>query len=108
MGLDKAQKYLAQRQIHQVNDWGAAELDADGLTLQNELEQRQTVRLFPSPGHRVLSRVLSQMLPLRLTKSFLTYSVEKLEKNSPPYMVSCTLWQDGFPLILPELLKFLR
>ena len=49
-----------------------------------------------------------QMLPLRMTKSFLTYSVEKLEKNSAPYQVSCALWQDGFPLILPELLKFLR
>jgi len=48
------------------------------------------------------------MLPLRMTKSFLTYSVEKLERNSPPYVASCALWQDGFPLILPELLKFLR
>ncbi|KAK0648803.1 armadillo-type protein [Cercophora newfieldiana] len=89
MGLDKAQKYLQQRQVHQVGDWGSAELDAEGLALQNELEQRQA------------------MLPLRITKSFLTYSVEKLEKNSPPYIASCTLWQDGFPLILPELLKFL-
>lgn len=43
-----------------------------------------------------------------MTKSFLTYSVEKLEKNSPPYQASCALWQDSFPLILPELLKFLR
>jgi exportin-5 len=48
------------------------------------------------------------MLPLRVTKSFLTYSVEKIDRDSPPYQASCTLWQDGFPLILPELLKFLR
>ncbi|KAK0724766.1 armadillo-type protein [Lasiosphaeris hirsuta] len=89
MGLDKAQQYLTRHQIHEVGDWGSTELDAEGLALQSELEQRQT------------------MLPLRLTKSFLTYSVEKLEKDSPPYLASCTLWQDGFPLILPELLKFL-
>ncbi|KAK0669753.1 putative importin beta-related nuclear transport receptor [Cercophora samala] len=89
LGLDKAQRYLAQRRIHEVADWGAADLDAEGLALQAELEQRQT------------------MLPLRMTKSFLTYSVEKLEKNSPPYQASCALWQDSFPLILPELLKFL-
>jgi exportin-5 len=38
----------------------------------------------------------------------LTYSVERIEKNSLPYQASCTLWQDGFQLILPELLKFLR
>ncbi len=43
-----------------------------------------------------------------MTKSFLTYSVERIEKNSAPYQASCTLWQDGFQLILPELLKFLR
>ncbi|KAK5653569.1 hypothetical protein OQA88_8831 [Cercophora sp. LCS_1] len=89
MGLDKAQAYLAQRRIHEIQDWGSTELDEVGLALQNELEQRQT------------------MLPLRITKSFLTYSVEKLDKGSPPYMASCALWQDGFPLILPELLKFL-
>lgn len=43
-----------------------------------------------------------------MTKSFLTYSVERIEKGSLPYQASCTLWQDGFQLILPELLKFLR
>ncbi|KAK3322100.1 armadillo-type protein [Apodospora peruviana] len=89
LGLDQAQKYLASRRIDGINDWGSAELDAEGLALQSELEQRQT------------------FLPLRSTKSFLTYSVEKIEKNSAPYMASCTLWQDGFSLILPELLKFL-
>jgi len=89
IGLDKAQRYLAQRQIHQVGDWGEVMLDEEGLALQAEMENRQAV------------------LPLRTTKSFLTYSVEKLEKNSPPYLASCQLWQDGFPLILPELLKFL-
>ncbi|KAK3384786.1 armadillo-type protein [Podospora didyma] len=89
VGLDKAQKYLAERRIHEIGDWGSTALDAEGLALQAELEQRQS------------------LLPLRMTKSFLTYSVEKLEKNSPPYEASCALWQDGFPLILPELLKFL-
>ncbi|KAK0713838.1 armadillo-type protein [Lasiosphaeria miniovina] len=89
VGLDKVQKYLADRRIHEINDWGSTDLDAEGLALQNEMEQRQS------------------LLPLRLTKSFLTYSVEKLEKNSPPYLASCALWQDGFSLILPELLKFL-
>lgn len=89
MALDKAQSYLARRRIHEISDWGSVELDAEGLALQAELEERQT------------------LLPLRSTKSFLTYSVEKLEKNSPSYQASCLLWQDGFPVILPELLQFL-
>ncbi|KAL2135694.1 hypothetical protein VTI74DRAFT_7375 [Chaetomium olivicolor] len=89
LGLDRAQKYIAERRAHEVADWGSAELDAEGLALQAELERRQSA------------------LPLRVTKSFLTYSVERLEKNSPAYQASCALWQDGFQLILPELLKFL-
>ncbi|KAK4099940.1 hypothetical protein N658DRAFT_539264 [Parathielavia hyrcaniae] len=89
LGLDKVQKYLAERGVHTIADWGSTELDAEGLALQAELERRQSA------------------LPLRVTKSFLTYSVERVEKNSLPYQASCTLWQDGFQLILPELLKFL-
>ncbi|KAK3989669.1 putative importin beta-related nuclear transport receptor [Cladorrhinum sp. PSN332] len=89
LGLDRAQRYLAQRRIHEISDWGAVELDAEGLALQAELDQRQSI------------------LPLRVTKSFLTYSVERLDKTSPPFLASCALWQDGFQLILPELLKFL-
>ena len=90
MALDKAQAYLVRKRIHEIKDWGSVELDGEGLALQGELEERQT------------------LLPLRSTKSFLTYSVEKLDKNSAPYQASCSLWQDGFPVILPELLQFLR
>ncbi|KAI1385254.1 ARM repeat-containing protein [Hypoxylon trugodes] len=90
MALDKAQAYLAQKQMQNIPDWGAVELDAEGQALQAELEQRQTV------------------LPLRPTKSFLTCSVDKVEKDTDPYQVSCALWQDGFPTILPELLNFLN
>lgn len=43
LGLDKAQKYIAQRRIHEIADWGSTDLDAEGLALQAELEQRQTV-----------------------------------------------------------------
>ncbi|KAL2170402.1 hypothetical protein VTG60DRAFT_4888 [Thermothelomyces hinnuleus] len=89
LGLDKVQKYLTERRVHENADWGSTDLDAEGLALQAELEHRQSV------------------LPLRVTKSFLTYSVERIEKDSAPYQASCTLWQDGFQLILPELLKLL-
>jgi exportin-5 len=43
MGLDKAQQYLVRRRIHEISDWGSIELDAEGLALQKELEDRQTV-----------------------------------------------------------------
>ncbi|TAQ84731.1 hypothetical protein B7494_g6960 [Chlorociboria aeruginascens] len=50
---------------------------------------------------------LNKALPLRTTKSFLGCSTEKVEKGSPTYKVSCALWRDSLPVILPNLLKFL-
>lgn len=43
LALDKAQAYLANRQAHKIQDWGSTELDAEGLALQNELEERLKV-----------------------------------------------------------------
>ncbi|KAI5919723.1 armadillo-type protein [Camillea tinctor] len=90
MALDKAQEYLARKRMNEIQDWGSVELDAEGQVLQAELEERQ------------------QVLPLRPTKSFLTCSVEKIDKHAASYQVSCALWQDGFSIILPELLNFLN
>lgn len=87
--LDEAQDYLTRKRVSEMNDWGSVELDPEGLELQAQLEDRQS------------------QLPMRSTKSFLTYSVEKLEKSSPVYQASQAMWQDGFPIILPELLQFL-
>lgn len=47
LGLDKAQAYLVSRQAHNIKDWGSTELDAEGLALQNELEERLKVRVTP-------------------------------------------------------------
>jgi exportin-5 len=48
------------------------------------------------------------VLPLRPTKSFLAFSVERLSKSSAAFQASYALWQEGFPNILADLLKFLR
>ncbi len=49
MALDKAQQYLARRDVHRIGDWGSIELDAEGLALQAELERRQTVGFSVPP-----------------------------------------------------------
>ncbi|KAM3451289.1 hypothetical protein MY3296_005433 [Beauveria thailandica] len=89
LALDKAQSYLARKQANQVPDWGSHELDAEGLALQNEMEERIKV------------------LPLRATKSFLAFSVERLDKSSPAFQASYALWQDGFSSLLADLLQLL-
>ncbi|KAM0380843.1 hypothetical protein ACHAPY_005038 [Fusarium culmorum] len=89
LGLDKAQAYMANHRAHEIHDWGTRELDAEGLALQSELEERL------------------KLLPLRSTKSFLAFSVERLDKNSDAFKASYALWEDGFSNILADLLEFL-
>ncbi|KAI1826300.1 ARM repeat-containing protein [Xylaria intraflava] len=90
MALNKAQEYVIRKRMNEIEDWGSVPLDEEGKALQAELEARQI------------------SLPLRLTKSFLTCSVDKVDKNHDAFQVSSVLWQDCFPIILPELLKFLN
>ncbi|KAI0389345.1 ARM repeat-containing protein [Xylariaceae sp. FL0594] len=90
VALDKVQEYIVRRRMHEIQDWGAVELDDEGKALQAELEARQT------------------RLPLRLTKSFLTCSVDKIDRTEQPFQVSSALWQECFPIVLPELLSFLN
>lgn len=90
LGLDKAQQYLANRKVDQVKDWGACELDAEGLSLQAELEDRL------------------RLLPLRSTKSFIAFSVERIDKSSTAFMASYSLWGDSVVGILPYILQFLN
>lgn len=44
MKLDKAQNYLARKQMQNISDWGSVDLDDEGQALQIELEECQTVR----------------------------------------------------------------
>ena len=106
LGLDKAQAYLASHRAHEVADWGSCTLDEEGLTLQSELEERLKVRIVFHSARLEADR--NQVLPLRPTKTFLAFSVERLDKSSAAFQASYALWQDGFSNILADLLEFLR
>lgn len=49
-----------------------------------------------------------QALPLRATKTVMSVSVERLEQGSQPYDMACRLWHKNIPLILPNVLQFIR
>ncbi|PQE14421.1 nuclear import and export protein [Rutstroemia sp. NJR-2017a BBW] len=89
LGLDRVRDFLVSRRVHEIQDWGQYQLDAEAQSIQKDLEDRL------------------KAIPLRTTKSFLGCSTEKLEKNVPAYEISRTLWRDTLPVILPNLLKFL-
>lgn len=89
LGLGKVRNYLVSRRVHEIQEWGLYQLDEEGQAIQKELDDRV------------------KALPLRTTKSFLGCSTEKIEKDTLVYSVSCELWRDALPVILPNLLKFL-
>lgn len=90
LGLGKVRDYLVSRRVHEIEEWGLYQLDEVGQSIQKELEDRL------------------KALPLRTTKSFLSCSTEKVEKDTPTYKVSLLLWREALPVILPSLLKFMR
>lgn len=95
--------------MHEMADWGAVELDAEGQALQAEIEERQTVCVSTMFSVLFFTDNIVQSLPLRPTKSFLTCSIDKLDKkDTQPLQVCFALWQGGLPIILPELLNFIK
>ncbi|KAH8661650.1 armadillo-type protein [Tricladium varicosporioides] len=89
LGLDGVREFLVSRRVHEIDNWALYQLDAEGQALQAGLDERL------------------KALPLRTTKSFLACSTEKVEKDTSAYKISCALWRDALPVILPNLLKFL-
>ncbi|KAL7932413.1 armadillo-type protein [Trichoderma chlorosporum] len=89
LALDKAQAYLASRQAHNIQDWGSCKLDAEGLALQSELEERL------------------KLLPLRPMKTLLALSVDRVDKSSTAFQATSVIWEEGFANILADLLRFL-
>ncbi|KAI9825318.1 MAG: hypothetical protein M1819_000564 [Sarea resinae] len=87
LGLSKVQDYLINRQAYQIPDWSSVQVDDEGRAMQVEMNERL---------HK---------LPLRPTKSFITVSVDRT--NSASHRVSCVLWRQLMPTILPNLLQLI-
>ena len=90
LGLTNLQQYLASRAVHQISDWSSHPLDVEGKLLQEQMQNAVDA------------------LPLRVTKSIMSVSVERLEESSKPFKMACELWHKHIPLILPNLLQFIN
>ncbi|KAK7528139.1 armadillo-type protein [Phyllosticta citriasiana] len=89
LGLGNIADFLAAKGFHQVTEWASQQLDAEGQARQAE----------------ILAQF--QRFPLRLTKTLLNASTEKMVENTQTHAVSCQLWADVLPTILPSLLQFI-
>ncbi|KAF2868934.1 armadillo-type protein [Massariosphaeria phaeospora] len=87
LGMERLPDFLSANKFRGVQDWSEQPLDSDGQAMQASILDR------------------SQHLPLRLTKTLLAASIEKLHDGSTAYETAAKLWADAIPVILPNLLQ---
>ncbi|SZF03802.1 unnamed protein product [Blumeria hordei] len=90
VGLTRVKKFLNDRRVHEIKDWGLYQLDSEGHDIQQDLDKRL------------------KALPLRGTKTFLHCGTDRLNSDALELKFACRLWKDITPIILPSLLSFLR
>ncbi|KAF1949785.1 ARM repeat-containing protein [Byssothecium circinans] len=87
LGLDRLPEFLSANNFRGVQDWSVQPLGSDGQALQSSITER------------------AQHIPLRLTKTLLAASTEKLRDGSTAYESAAKLWAEVIPVMLPNLLQ---
>jgi exportin-5 len=87
LGMGQLPDFLATNNFRGVHDWSQQPLPSEGQALQSTILER------------------SQHLPLRLTKTLLAASTEKLRDGSAAYETAAVLWAEVIPVLLPNLLQ---
>jgi exportin-5 len=87
LGMGQLPDFLSANSFKEVHDWSYQPLGSDGQALQASILER------------------SQHLPLRLTKTLLAASTEKLRDGTPAYESAAILWAEAIPIMLPNLLQ---
>jgi exportin-5 len=87
LGMGQLPDFLSANNFRGTSDWSNQPLGSDGQALQASILDR------------------SQRLPLRLTKTLLAASTEKLRDGTPAYESAALLWADAIPILLPNLLQ---
>ena len=90
LGLGDLTEFYKTYHFDRMQDWSAQQLDEAGQAKQRLVKER------------------SDALPLRMTKSMLAATTEKLRPSSDEFDTACTLWNGIIPVILPALLQMLR
>ncbi|KAK5113493.1 hypothetical protein LTR62_003362 [Meristemomyces frigidus] len=86
---DLAEFYKTYR-FDQIQDWSAQQLDEAGQAKQQGIKD------------------LNDALPLRMTKTMLSATTERLQPSSEDLSIASALWEDIIPTILPSLLQMIR
>lgn len=90
LGWEQLPDFLSSQGFEQTKDWSDRQLTESGRQFQVDLLQR------------------NEQVPIKLTKAILKATTDKVEEGSPIWEVSCALWAEVMPDILPNLLKMLN
>ncbi|KAF2481839.1 armadillo-type protein, partial [Neohortaea acidophila] len=90
LGLGNLPDFYRRNRFDQISDWATQQLDDAGQARQAEI------------------RAKGDALPIRMTKSMLAATIEKLGSGTEEFEIACQLWSGIIPVILPNLLQLLR
>ncbi|KAI5361552.1 putative importin-beta domain, armadillo-like helical, exportin-1/5, exportin-5 [Septoria linicola] len=90
VGLGTIAEFYKQHEFDRTQDWSARTLNDTGQARQNEIKEK------------------ADRLPLRMTKSLLSATTERLRTGSVEYDNACALWGPLIPSILQPLLQMTR
>ncbi|WPG97397.1 Hypothetical protein R9X50_00017200 [Acrodontium crateriforme] len=90
LDLGNIAEFYKTYRFDQLQDWSTQQLDSAGQARQARIKEK------------------NDRLPLRMTKSMLAASTEKLKSGTDEYEIACSLWGHIIPGVLPKLLQMLR
>jgi exportin-5 len=88
--LDNIQDFYKTHGFDRIQDWSSHQLNESGQARQVMIKEK------------------SDRLPLRMTKSMLAATTDRLTRGSSEYESGCALWGSLIPSILPSLLLMIR
>lgn len=90
IGIVEIAQYFQKRNITATTNLLEAEMDEEGRILKNRLKDRW-----------------SSIFPIRATRIFIQYSIEKLDLDSPEHVALLRLWRPRVRPIIPHILQLL-
>lgn len=91
IGIVEIAQYFQKRNIKAETNLLEAEMDEEGRALKTRLKERW-----------------SSIFPIRATRIFIQYSIEKLNHESPEFLNLLRLWRPRVKPIVPHILQLLK
>lgn len=90
IGIVRIAEYFRSRGVTAATNLLEEQMDEPGFQLRNQLKEKCSV-----------------LFPIRQTRIFLQYSIERLDRDSPEFLALLALWKPRIQPILPHILQLI-